>query len=145
MKLLWALIRRFEGLRLKAYLCPAGVPTIGYGHTGKDVALGQSIAPERAEALMQQDAAYYAGQALRLSPALLLEPDERQAAIADFCFNLGTTRYKASTLRRKIDAQEWDDAADELGKWVWGGGRKLPGLVARRAAEAALMRLRPTE
>jgi lysozyme len=145
MKLFWALIRRFEGLRLKAYLCPAGVPTIGYGHTGREVALGQAITPDQAEALMQQDAAYFMRLALQSSPALLLEPEARQAAIADFCFNLGMGRYKASTLKRKIDAQEWDDAAEELEKWVYGGGKKLPGLVVRRAAEKALMQLRPTE
>ena len=63
----------------------------------------------------------------------------RLSAIADFCYNLGTTRYKSSTLRRKVRDSDWLDAADELQKWVWGGGRKLPGLVLRRQAEAALL------
>ena len=137
---LLALIRKFEGLRLKPYLCPAGVPTIGYGHTGKDVTLAMKpISEPVAEAMMQQDAVVFHRAAGKLSPVLWLEGDAKHSAIADFCFNLGTTRYKASTLKRRVDSGDWDGAAEELRKWVWGGGRKLPGLVARRAAEAALM------
>jgi lysozyme len=133
------LVRRYEGLRLKPYLCPAGKPTIGYGHTGAEVRLGSPpISVGFAEMLMEEDITKFARAALKLSPILATE-DEKLCAVADFCFNLGTGRYKASTLKRKVDAGEWDDAADELSKWVWGGGRKLPGLVARRAAEARLM------
>lgn len=139
MNALYELIRRFEGLRLKPYLCPAGVPTVGYGHTGPEVTLqSPPITPAVAEALMQQDAAVFLAASARLSPVLLLYPD-RHAAIADFCFNLGMTRYKASTLRRKVNAEDWNAAGDELRKWVWGGGRKLPGLVARREAERLLL------
>lgn len=76
--------------------------------------------------------------ALNLSPALR---KERLVAIADFIFNLGTTRYKASTLRRAINAEDWDRAEEEIVKWVYGGGRKLPGLVKRRAFEAMLLRM----
>lgn len=136
---LLALIRKFEGLRLKPYRCPAGVPTIGYGHTGPDVRMDMSpISEPVAEAMMQQDAEVFHRAAGKLSPGLWLDED-KHAAIADFCFNLGTTRYKASTLRRKVNAGDWEGAAEELQKWVWGGGRKLPGLVARRTAEAALL------
>lgn len=138
MNVLYALIRRFEGLRLRAYLCPAGVPTIGYGSTGPDVKLGMTITAGQAEMRMRKDADRYAVLALKLSPALAGAGD-RHSAIADFCYNLGSARYKASTLRRKINAGEWEAARRELGKWVWGGGRKLPGLVLRRAAEAALL------
>ena len=137
---LLALIRKFEGLRLKPYLCPAGVPTIGYGHTGPDVRIGMPpISEPVAEAMMQQDAEVFHRAAGKLSPRLWLEGDDKHAAIADFCFNLGTTRYKASTLKRRVDAGDWQGAAEELEKWVWGGGKKLPGLVARRAAEANLL------
>lgn len=136
---LYELIRRFEGLRLKPYLCPAGVPTVGYGHTGPEVKLtSPPITPAFAEHLLTEDAERFAIAALKLSPNLAGDTD-RLSAISDFCYNLGTTRYKASTLRRKICDGEWHDAADELEKWVWGGGRKLPGLVMRRAAEAALL------
>lgn len=133
------LIRRFEGLRLKPYRCPAGVPTIGYGHTGPDVHMNMKpISEPVAEAMMQRDAEVFARAAANLSLVLWFDED-KHAAIADFCFNLGTTRYKASTLKRRIDAGDWPGAVEELHKWVWGGGRKLPGLVARRAAESALI------
>ena len=138
MNTLFALIRRFEGLRLRAYLCPAGVPTIGYGSTGPDIKLGMTITAGEAEMIMRNDAARFAAAVLKLSPSLAAYPD-RLSAIADFCYNLGVSRYKASTLRRKVDAGDWEAAARELQKWVWGGGRKLPGLIARREAEASLL------
>jgi lysozyme len=131
------LARRYEGLRLKAYLCPAGIPTIGYGHTG-GVKLGDTITAEEAEALLKKDAAIYEMGAANLSPILWTD-EKRRAAIADFCFNLGLGRYKASTLRRRVEAGDWEGAEAELNKWVWGGGKKLPGLVKRRAEEAALI------
>lgn len=134
------LIRKFEGMRLRPYLCPAGVPTIGYGHTGADVSMSMpAITPAQAEQMMTEDAAAFLQAAFKLSPTL--KSSEAQAsAIADFCFNLGTTRYKASTLRKRIEAGDINGACDELMKWVNGGGRKLPGLVARRSAEATLIK-----
>lgn len=138
-ELLLAMIRKFEGLRLKVYRCPAGVPTIGYGHTGKEVHMAMSpITREVAEAMLQQDAAVFVLAASNLSPVLWFD-EAKQAAIADFCFNLGTSRYKASTLKRRVDACDWEGAQEELQKWVWGGGKKLPGLVLRRQAEARLL------
>lgn len=140
--LLMGLIRRFEGLRLKAYLCPAGVWTIGYGSTtfgnGIKVKAGDVVSPAAAEAMMQQDSATFLLATCKLSPILFLE-ERKQAAIADFCYNLGTSRYKASTLRRRVNAGDWEGAAEELHKWVWGGGKKLPGLILRRKAEAVLL------
>lgn len=134
---LYQLVRSFEGLRLKPYLCPAGVPTVGYGHTGPDVTLASPpMTPAVAETVMREDAAVHVVATLKLSPNLA---GDRLCAIADFVYNLGPTRYKASTLRRKIRDGEWQDAAEELDKWVWGGGKKLPGLVLRRRAEAALL------
>lgn len=138
---LLAIIRKFEGLRLKPYRCPAGVPTIGYGHTGPDVRMDMlPISEPVAEAMMRQDAEVFHRASGKLSPMLWLAGDARHSAIADFCFNLGTTRYKASTLKRRVDAGDWDGAAEELPKWVWGGGRKLPGLMARRMAEIKLLK-----
>ena len=139
-ELLLALIRKFEGLRLKVYRCPAGVPTIGYGHTGKEVHMAMApITKEVAEAMMEQDAAVFVMAASVQSPVLWFD-EAKQAAIADFCFNLGMTRYKASTLKRKVNAGDWEGAQEELQKWVWGGGKKLPGLVLRRQAEARLIK-----
>lgn len=138
------LIRRFEGLFLKPYLCPAKVPTVGYGSTayedGRPVKMTDPpITTARAESMMLHDAELFARAAGNLSP-ILYQNEARHAAIADFCYNLGTTRYKASTLRRRVERGDWNGAAEELQKWVWGGGKKLPGLVARRQAEAALLR-----
>jgi lysozyme len=135
-EVLLELIRRFEGLRLKAYLCPAGVPTIGYGSTGPDVKLGMTWPIEKAEARMAQDAAVHVAAARRYCPAL---EGAALGAIADFSYNLGATRLKSSTLRRKLNAGDMEGAKVELARWVRGGGRILPGLVIRRAAEAALL------
>lgn len=136
---LYRLIRHFEGLRLKRYLCPAGVWTIGYGSTGPDItAKTKPVTPEWAETRMRADAQRFVREALRASPVLAAHP-EKLCVIADFCYNLGSARYKASTLRRRINAERWEEAGDELLKWVWGGGRKLPGLVRRRIAERELL------
>lgn len=137
---LLSLIRRFEGLRLKPYLCPAGVPTIGYGHTGADVHMDMPpIDMRMAEDMLMSDARHFYIASGNLSPSLWVSGEQRHAAIADFCFNMGMTRYKASTLKRRVDAEDWRGASCELRKWVWGGGRKLPGLIARREAEALLI------
>lgn len=135
--MLHSLIRRFEGLRLRAYLCPAGVPTIGYGSTGPDVKLGQVCTAEEAEARMQLDAGVFLAGALASVPTATT--DGRQAALADFAYNLGLTRLRSSTLRRRALAGDWEGVRVELAKWVRGGGRVLPGLVARRQAEADLL------
>jgi len=140
---LHGLIRKYEGLRLKPYLCPAGVPTIGYGSTaypdGRKVSLQDpSITAAYAEDMMRLDASRFAAAALSLSPGLAPH-SAKLCAIADFCYNLGTTRYKASTLRKRVNAEDWEGAAVELRKWVFGGGKRLPGLVARRESEILLL------
>lgn len=136
MELLYRLIRRFEGLRLKAYRCPAGVWTCGYGSTGPDVGSRTVWTKEQAERRMEADADKFAAGTLKLCPNL---SGDRLAAIADFAYNLGLTRLKASTLRRKLLARDWEASGDELRKWVRGGGRVLPGLVLRREAERRLV------
>lgn len=139
MKLLHDLIRRFEGLRLKAYLCPAGVWTCGYGSTGPDIKPGVTWTQEVAEQRMQQDAQRFVSAAIKLCPVLPQRGEAATAAIADFAYNLGATRLAGSTLRRKVNAQDWAGAQVELRKWVFGGGVKLPGLVLRREAEARML------
>ena len=138
------LCRQFEGLRLTPYLCPAGIPTIGYGSTryadGRAVTLKDPpITAAQAEDLLlltlRRD--YLAG-VLKVSPRLADKP-RALAAIMDFAYNLGLARYESSTLRKRVDAGDWPGARAELGKWVRGGGQVLTGLVARRAAEAKLM------
>lgn len=126
------------------YLCPALVWTIGYGSTryesGAAVAEGDhAITRERAHELLSWSLQRDLVTVYRLCPALADEPEHRAAAIASFVYNLGPGRLQASTLRRRINERDWPEAALELQKWVWAGGRKLAGLVARRADEAALL------
>lgn len=143
-EVLLSLLRRFEGLHKRVgalvhpYVCPAGYPTQGYGRVVKSMH-APPITPATAEQWLRDDAQAHQNLACRVSPALLTATDGQRAAIASFVYNLGITRYKASTLRRRVDARDWPAAAAELQKWVRGGGRVLPGLVARRRAEAQLM------
>jgi len=141
--LLLPLLERFEGLRLRPYLCPAGVPTIGLGSTryldGRPVRLTDPpITREHAYILARE-------QILRdYLPAVLklcqgADTDGRAAALVDFAYNLGAGNLRASTLRRKVNAGDWPAAQRELRKWVRAGGKVLPGLVLRREAEAALV------
>lgn len=136
------LARRFEGFYSKPYLCPAGVPTIGFGATsyedGRKVTLADpTITKERAEQLLQHELRHCLAAVLKLCPAA--DTEGRIAALVDFTFNLGEGRLRASTLRRKVNSGQWDEVPKELSRWTRGGGRVLPGLVARRAAEAALI------
>ena len=138
-----ALMRRFEGLYLTPYLCPAGVPTIGYGATyyedGTRVTLFDgAITRERAEQLLLwMVRTVYLPTVMRLCPGV--DNPNRLAALIDFTFNLGGTALKNSTLRRKVNASLWDAVPAELRKWIKGGGKVLRGLVMRREAEVALV------
>lgn len=138
------LARKFEGLYLRPYLCPAGVPTIGYGSTryedGVRVRLDDPpITKERAEQMLQYELRKCLRTVLELCAILSRWGVNPTAAIVDFVFNLGSGRLAASTLRRRIMADDKEGAKRELMKWVMGGGRKLRGLELRRAAEAALI------
>jgi lysozyme len=138
-----ALCRRFEGFRPRPYLCPAGVPTIGYGSTryldGRAVELTDApISRETAERLLLVTVRRtYLPAVLALCPGVTNA--NRLAALIDFAYNLGGGNLRASTLRRKVNAGDWTAVPAELRKWVRGGGRVLPGLVARREAEAAIV------
>ncbi len=137
-----ALAQRFEGLYLSPYLCPAGVPTIGYGATyyedGTRVTLLDApITRERAIALLQwMVRTVYLPTVMRLCPGI--DNPNRLAALIDFTFNLGGSALKNSTLRRKVNAGMWAAVPTELRKWVMAAGKRLRGLVIRREAEAAL-------
>lgn len=141
-----ALCKKFEGFRAKPYRCPAGVWTVGYGSTfyadGTRVTKGDKPITE-AEALDlltgELERRYLPG-ALMCCPNLAKHPGKCNA-IVDFCYNLGVGRLQSSTLARKIRAEQWDDACLELAKWCRGGGRVLPGLVARCAARIELFQV----
>src|SRR5690606_25439302 len=127
------LVKRWEGFRAKPYLCPAGVPTIGYG-TVIDSLDHPPITEAEGERLLIDHLARDVLAVYRLCPTLVYEPGHHKiAALASFTYNLGAARLATSTLRRKVNAWDWDGAAEEFHKWVWAGGRKLPGLIARRA------------
>jgi lysozyme len=135
------LCRHFEGLRLKPYICPAGYATIGYGtvykpDSSKVTMDHPPITKETAEAWFVHELKHnYLAGVLKASPGLLLHP-KALGAMTSFAYNLGVPRYRASTLRRRIDAQDWPGAREQLALWVRGGGKVLPGLVKRRVAEA---------
>ena len=130
------LIKEAEGLRLESYLCPAGIPTIGYGHTGPDIKLGMTCTLQQAEEWLHDD--YCEAVVLvRRSVGVPLS-DNQLDALASFVFNLGIGRLKTSTLLKKLNSWDYKGAAAEFDKWVYGSGKKLPGLVKRRAAERKL-------
>ncbi|MCM8732708.1 muraminidase [Azospirillum sp. TSH7] len=133
------LVKHFEGLYLNAYLCPAGVPTIGYGHTA-GVKMGQTITAEQADAFLASDLTEAAGRVDGLVKVAL--NDDQRGALSSFVFNLGAGSLQSSTLLKLLNAGDYAGAADQFGRWVYatvnGKPTKLAGLVARRAAEEAL-------
>ena len=136
-----SLCRRFEGLFLRPYLCPAGVPSIGYGTTryesGLRVTLSDpAITKDRAEELLLWELKGCSASVTRLCPG---QPVNVQAALIDFCYNLGAGRLASCTLRRKINANDLAGARVQCLRWNKGGGRVLPGLTKRCQARAALL------
>jgi lysozyme len=115
------------------YICPAGYWTIGYGHLCERT--HTPITEIEAEVYLTHDLQTALAATLRYCPVLSTEPEGRIAAIVDFTFNLGAGRLQTSTLRRRLNQGDWSSAASELRRWVYGGGKALPGLVARRETE----------
>jgi lysozyme len=135
----YELARAFEGLRLVPYRDPAGYWTVGYGHlVTRDRSDLQypAITQEEAEALLTADLTRAARSVDRLCQVPLSEG--QRAALIDFAFNLGAGNLQVSTLRKMVNRGDMESAAREFPKWVYAGGMKLPGLVRRRAAEAAI-------
>jgi lysozyme len=138
-----SLCRRFEGFFSRPYLCPAGVATVGFGTTryenGLRVSLSDPpISKERAEELLLWELRGCAASVDRLCPG---QETNVRAALIDFTYNLGAGRLASSTLRKRINAGDWEGARTECLKWNRGGGRVLPGLVKRCLARAALLRV----
>ena len=134
------LIKHFEGLELKGYLDPVGIPTIVYGHTGPEVRVGQKITEQQAENLLRADLVKFAnGVRDRLTVAV---SNNAFAALVAFSFNVGLGAFGQSTMRRKLNGGDKAGASAEFLKWVKAtkGGKKitLPGLVRRRKAERKL-------
>lgn len=134
-----ALIKHFEGLYLKAYLCPANVWTIGYGHTGLKhndgtVRKGRVITEAEADNLLRVDLGKVGLEVKRLV-RFPLEQHQFDALVS-FEFNLG--KLGSSTLLRKLNEGDDSGAAAQFPRWVYAGDQRLKGLVRRRAAERAL-------
>ena len=126
-------LKDFEGLRLEAYLDAAGVPTIGYGHTGRDVKLGDRITKYWADDLLRRDVE--AAEKAIDKLGLTLTQGQLDALVS-FVFNMGIGRLQKSTLlaciRRHADGEV---IREQFLRWVYGGGRRLPGRVKRRTWE----------
>ena len=135
------IVKNFEGISLKPYLCPANVWTVGYGATvGSD---GGPIDPDmepisetEAEALLLRDLESSEGWVSRLIKTALTE--NQYSALTSFTFNVGAGALQRSTLRMKLNRSEYENAADEFPKWKFANKRILAGRVRRRAAERAL-------
>jgi lysozyme len=131
------LIKRFEGFSPTIYICPAGYPTIGYGHLVRDHEQDryqQGITEQEAEDLLRRDVQLAERAVLRLIDVPLT--DGQYDALVSFTFNLGAGALQRSTLRRKVNREEHAEVPAQLMRWVWAGGRKLKGLQRRRSAEA---------
>ena len=132
------LIKQWEGCRLQAYLCPAGVWTIGYGHTGSSVTEGLKITQADADALLLSDVERFA-RAVDNQIRIKLSNNQRCALIS-FVFNVGVGALHESTLRRRLNNGEdpVKVVVEELPRWNKGDGKILEGLVRRRKAEVDL-------
>lgn len=131
------LIKRFEGLELKAYQDSAGVWTIGYGWTqtvdGKKIAPGMQIDQATADRLLKCGVVQYEQGVNHLVKVRITQG--QFDALVSFAYNLGLRSLSTSTLLQKLNDGDKQGAADQFGRWVNAGGKRLDGLVARRAAE----------
>lgn len=131
----------FEGFSSTPYLCPAGYWTIGYGTVYKPdgtrvTADHPTITKEIALGWLQHEIAHnYMPSVLAATPNVAKYP-EILGALTDFAYNLGSARYRASTLAKRVREENWPEARAQLLLWNRGGGKVLPGLVRRRQAEA---------
>lgn len=130
------LIKESEGCRLTAYRDPVGILTIGYGCTGSWVIPGMKITQEAADGILREEICKAATSVLRLTKVSL--NDNQFAALIDFVYNLGGGRYQTSSIRSKLNRGEYHNAAEVLLKYVYAGGKILPGLVKRRRLEYEL-------
>lgn len=130
------LIKRFEGFSPTIYICPAGYPTVGYGHLVRPEErerFREGVSAPAAEELLKQDVQSAESAVLRLITVPLTEG--QFDALVSFTFNLGAGALQRSALRRVVNRGAHGEVADQLGRWVIAGGRKQAGLVNRRRAE----------
>jgi lysozyme len=141
------LIKSFEGLKLKAYKCPAGIWTVGYGHTtaagGLAVTAHTRITERQAEELLADDIDHFEDYVERMVKGVDLQPHQFDALVS-FAFNAGLDSLKSSTLLKRVLAGRFDEVPGQFMRWtkarVDGNLTEVSGLVRRRRAEAALWR-----
>ena len=131
------IIKEFEGCELTAYICPSGIYTIGYGHTG-DVLPGTIITQAEADALLRKDIEKFEKGVNNYTNVPLNQ--SQFDALVSFSFNVGLGAYRDSTLLRLLNGADYEGAAGQFGRWVNGSNGPLPGLVRRRDAEEKLYR-----
>ena len=138
LEILVKLIKKYEGYELTAYRCPAKIWTIGYGYT-HNIKEGMVWTQQQADEALHTVALESLNTAFRLSPTLLGESIDKQAAIADFIYNLGAGNYAKSSLKLRVDQKNWVSAIHEIKKWNKANGVALAGLTRRREEEAKLL------
>jgi len=124
-----------EGTVYRTYRDPIGIVTACTGHTGPELRMGQTFTREQCEAMLYQDLARHADALGCIRQPLT---DGQSAAFLSFAFNVGEGAFCGSTLVRKANAGDMGGACAELSRWTYAGGKQLPGLVRRRAAERQL-------
>jgi GH24 family phage-related lysozyme (muramidase) len=137
------IIKEFEGCHLEAYLCPAGIPTIGWGSTSlidRGVRMGDKISQEMADDLLRNDVEGRHRKLVKLLPLIAGWPGPKVAALVSWAYNVGMGAVESSTLRRRLLVGEdpVQVITEELPRWDKANGKPLAGLTRRRAAEVAL-------
>ena len=129
------LVQKYEGTVLRSYHDPVGIVTACTGHTGPELKMGQAYTRQQCEEMIYKDLAKHADALACVSQPLT---DGQRAAFVSFAFNVGEGAFCGSTLVRKANAGDIDGACAELSRWTYAGGKQLPGLIKRRAAERQL-------
>lgn len=129
------LVQKYEGTVLRSYRDPVGIITACTGHTGPELKMGQAYTRQQCEEMLYKDLAIHADALSCIRQPLT---DGQRAAFVSFAFNVGEGAFCSSTLVRKANAGDIDGACAELSRWTYAGGKQLPGLIKRRAAERQL-------
>jgi len=130
------LIKKYEGCRLVAYLCPANVWTIGYGHTGSDVYKGRKISSDEAESLLKSDLTIHCNNVSKLVKVPLNQ--NQFDSLVSFEFNIGYAAFKNSTLLKLLNQKKYKETSLQFERWVYANKKVLAGLQKRRKEEKDL-------
>ncbi|HEY1847057.1 MAG TPA: lysozyme [Buttiauxella sp.] len=132
------MIPELEGVRYTPYYDVAGVLTVCYGHTGKDIMAGKKYTPEECRQMLDKDLQPFA---LAVERAVIVPADEYQkAALITFSYNVGISAFQRSSLLRELNAGRFEQACEGLKKWTWAGGKQWKGLMNRREVEYEVCR-----